>query len=458
MKHIALILTSLVASLAISSCSGDDRSNAPDDIRNNNSRLITICTNLPTYSSRGVMVDQAGDLNHCIVTIFNANNPHRQADDNSFNPWYLTELFKVNSSGGFTNAKVIWPEKDSPETGNDYGDQPLLFYAHYPDMGESLTPVNNSTYASSTDFNVDYALDGFTVDPDISKHIDFMTAFAQATIPVAGNDSRTVNLDFQHQLSAIEIKAKGEHTKYKIEIAGVMIGNIIDKGKFSFNPSVDAEGNVTSVGRWITNFWNEDFSELKKSLNPVKYIHKEDEEHVIPVKDSPGSIMGNGGNAMAIPFRSNAWDNKNDPKNDNKGTYFAVLVHVTDKDGNQAYPYPSKEQIPEGYQPGLRVAEKLNGIDYGWAAIPIKLNLMSGKRYSYILDFSKGIGVLPPDDPDPGKPIFAYDHIEISLSVHDWVEEELNITPDFGGGEQDGDQTGGDPEDGGDQTGGENEN
>lgn len=447
MKNITLIFTLIVASLAISSCAKEELSNGPSEVSDNNSRLITLHTSLPSYNSRGALVNT---LDHCVVTIFNANNPHRnpdQADDKSFSPWYLTESFTDNPAGdGFTNENVIWPEKDSPETGEEYGDKPLMFYAHYPDMGEALTPVNSSTYTSSTDFSVDYALDGFTVNGDISKHIDFMTAYAQASIPVKANDSRSVNLDFQHQLSAIEIKAKGEHLKYKSEIAGLMIGNIIDKGTYSYQPNLDADGNVSSPGRWITSAWNDDKTEIIKSQNPVKYIHQNNEEHVIPVKDTPRSIMGNAGYAMVIPFRSNAWDNKKDPTNEAAATYFAVLVHVTDKAGNQVYPYPSEAQKPEGYQNGLRVAATLGDKQYGWAAIPIKLNLLSGKRYSYTLDFSKGIGVLPPDDPDPGKPIFSNDPIGISLSVYDWVEEEIEITPeipDGGGGDQGGDSQGG---------------
>lgn len=287
-----------------------------------------------------------------------------------------------------------------------------------------------------------------------------MTAYAAAKIPggLQSPKNSAVTLDFHHQLSAIEIKATGEHSKYNIEIAGVMIGNIYDKGKYSYQSSLDAEGNVTSVGLWITREWNDNFSKFKESRNPVTYIFT-DEDPIVPIKQvkdvpetDPRSIMGKGDQAMVIPFRSNAWDNKNDPTNEAKGTYFAVLVHVTDKKtGNQVYPYLSEEQKPEGYQPGLRVAETIGGKKYGWAAIPVKLNLLSGKKYSYTLDFSKGIGVLPPADPDPGKPIFANDHIEISLSVYDWVEEEIEIIPDFGGNE------GGDQE-GGDQNNGENEN
>lgn len=426
--------------MALSSCSQVGEPEMPTDgTRNDDSRLITIRTNLPTYSSRGVMVDKAEKLDHCIVTIFNANNPHRQADDdnNAFNPWYLTELFQVNPSGdGFINPNVVWPERDSPETGSDYGNKPLLFYAYYPDMGDALTPVNNSIYNSSTDLSVDYALANFTVDSDISKHIDFMTAFGKVNIPKAGaNEVQTVNLDFQHQLSGVVISAKGKNMKYDIEIAGVMIGNIIDKGRFGFQSMCNAQGVITTSSRWNLGDWNDDKTEFIQSRNSVAYIHADESEHVIPANDTPQSIMGKGGVAMILPFRSSVWDNINDPANAGKGTYFCVLIHVTDKEGNQIFPYTSESRKPDGYKPGLRVAATLQGKDYGWAAIPVSFNLFSGKKYSYTLDFAKGIGVLPPTDPDPGKPIVTSDHISISLYIYDWIEEEIDITPNFGGSE-----------------------
>lgn len=173
-KHVYL---SVAVLLAFSSCSQVGDPVMPgDDHGNIDSRLITIRTNLGS-GSRGVTIEKTEELDHCIVTIFNANNPNRQAEDNSFNPRYLTTLFQVNpGEDGFTNENVMWPEKGSPESGIDYGDKPFLFYAHYPDMGESVTPVNNSTYTTSTDFSVDYALDSFIVDSDISNHIDFMAA------------------------------------------------------------------------------------------------------------------------------------------------------------------------------------------------------------------------------------------------------------------------------------------
>lgn len=47
---------------------------------------------------------------------------------------------------------------------------------------------------------------------------------------------------------------------------------------------------------------------------------------------------------------------------------------------------------------------------FGWAAIPVPANWEPGKQYTYILDFTDGLGLHDPDDPDAGKPIHNVVH------------------------------------------------
>ena len=52
--------------------------------------------------------------------------------------------------------------------------------------------------------------------------------------------------------------------------------------------------------------------------------------------------------------------------------------------------------------------------------MPVDADWHSGNRYVYTLDYSDGIGLHDPDDPEPGKPISGKATISWGVSVADW--------------------------------------
>ena len=138
--------------------------------------------------------------------------------------------------------------------------------------------------------------------------------------------------------------------------------------------------------------------------------------------------------------------------------YISVLLRVvdatpTDGEGQQQYPFTHNIDgsdalnIPKVYLAvdkltGKTVSSRLykNGDDYftdetftsaytltadeevkefGWAALPVTGEWEPGYVYTYTLDYTSGVGLHDPDNPDAGKPIIS-DKVGVSVSVKDW--------------------------------------
>ena len=80
--------------------------------------------------------------------------------------------------------------------------------------------------------------------------------------------------------------------------------------------------------------------------------------------------------------------------------------YFTDTDFNAASEYvlPATQEIRE----------------YGWAALPIATAWKAGYEYTYLLDYSQGVGLHDPDDPNPGTPIL--NEVAVSTIVNQWQD------------------------------------
>ena len=58
--------------------------------------------------------------------------------------------------------------------------------------------------------------------------------------------------------------------------------------------------------------------------------------------------------------------------------------------------------------------------------MPVDADWAAGKRYVYTLNYSEGIGLHDPDDPEPGKPISGQATISWSVAVQGWDYAEKN--------------------------------
>lgn len=346
------------------------------------------------------------------------------------------------------------PNTDPDETGSD----------------NYLNLLNSSTEENS-ELSIDYRLEKVRINPDISRQFDFVTAQAKGE---RWKDFRNeVELPFHHQLSQVELRAWGSGSGYDFEIAGVRLGNPVVEGTFTFTDAA----NLDSHGAWVT-----DASMVK---DKVEYIYRgatapdgqspligdtiyriNREAHT--TYESATSIMGNGGCAMVIPTVNSKWEGLADP---NIGVtpyatdkmYFSILMRVTNThSGKQIYPYPDIVERPavihlavnnEGViaarvypgktqdsyftDPTLQIPyvapEDVEIKEFSWAAVPVEVNWSAGNRYIYTLNYSEGIGLHDPQDPEPGKPIQGKPTISWGVSVSSWANASAsdNYQPDL---------------------------
>ena len=331
--------------------------------------------------------------------------------------------------------------------------------------------INSSTEEDS-DVAVGYRLGTVRINPDISRQFDFITA--EASGERWKDFGGGVNLAFSHQLCQVELNAWGAGENYEFDIAGVRIGNPVVEGTFIFadeaDPDVACKWDVTDGGfkdkvEYLYSCAGTTASADTQGSGDIIYRINSRTHNTA---ESAASIMGHGGCAMVIPTKNDKWEGTDDP---NIGVasystdkmYFSILMRVTDcKSGNVVYPYPGNKK---GMKVISYVADRAGNIisrlysgeregtyftdselqlpyvakdgeetmDFGWAAVPVDVDWSAGKRYVYTLNYSEGIGLHDPSDPEPGKLIVGQTPVEWSVSVGKWDYAEPNddYTPDL---------------------------
>ncbi len=358
----------------------------------------------------------------------------------------------------------------------------LKFFAFAPSRdimaagNPDITDANSSEYFnltnSSTEINstvaVNYSLDGIRVNRDIARQFDFVTA---ATAGERWKDfGGGVELAFCHQLSQVEIHAWGTGSEYDFEIAGVRIGNPVIEGTFVFSD----ESAAASYGGWSipedavkgkVEYLYSCSGNAGETGSPEigdRIFHINNTEH--NSSESAASIMGRGGCAMVLPTVNPKWEGLADPEigavpYSTGRMYFSILMRVTaSSSGTQLYPYSKKPEgmtviyyavddndaITARVYPGDEKGEFYTDSEltqpymaakgeqikeFGWAAVPVDANWKPGKRYVYTLNYSEGIGIHDPEDPEPGKPIKGLQSISWGVSVGSWSYASKN--PDY---------------------------
>ncbi|MDE6794287.1 MAG: fimbrillin family protein [Muribaculaceae bacterium] len=443
MNAIKLTYITLGATLLFSSCSQEEiinHGNAGSD------RRIIFHTALPAVTTRSQVITKE-KLTSFQLTAFNPEDENLINKETGHLKRYIeSELLNKEDDNPISSEKCSWPEPG--REGNQ-----LDFFAFYPPLSESDATSENSpklvnnSKVTDNGITLDYKMENFSVAEDITDQIDFLTA--HATGSMEENLFSGISLTFRHQLSRIEVKAKGSHKSCDIEIAGVRITNVPMQGNFEFQTS-DPDGTWTGITK-----------------GNAEYIFREGDA-IVTVGANEVSILGgkiDGSNdncALLIPTTDAAWDYTNDVSNSRKGIYLNVLLRIIDKTpttgkGKVQYPYYDNSQglnamnIPREYfaivTATSTVSKRLykNGNDYysdtaltqpytlasgeeireyGWAALPVSANWQPGYSYSYTLDYTYGVGVHGPDvtgnvSPKAGDPIIS-DIIGVTVSVNEW--------------------------------------
>ena len=313
------IMFMAMAAMLIASCSSDDV------VSTNTGRAIDFRTSVGT---RGTETTTDNITKFWVTAI-------DEAGANYFSKQEFTK-----DGGFFTSSPVYyWPAGT------------LNFFAYSPsekDLGATVT-INKDTKT----------LADFSPAAKIADQKDFVTATASGKR--AANETKGVDLKFEHRLSQIEIKAKNTNAGYIYKVVGVRIGKPVSKGTFTFS----------------TNTWS--LTTTKKANYEVEYA-----TNPRTLTADAATMMGTANdNAMLLPQQLVAWASATDKTNNANGAYIALKIQITTKDGARVYPAKG---------------------DYDWAAVAIDTNWEAGKKYVYTLDFSNGAGKVDPEKPQPVDP------------------------------------------------------
>ncbi len=284
---------------------------------------------------------------------------------------YFTDMAVSVDGGTCTAAKTYyWPSYE------------LGFYA-YANVSGGTVSITNSAKTIS----------GVTPAAAASEQTDMIVAYETGN--KTDNEDAGVPLNFRHALSQVVVKAANLSTSgIQIKVAGVKLGNILDRGTFTYPAAATTTQNSGTLSQ---SLWNTSAAELTDYT-----IAKAATDSVLNA--TAKSIMFGGAAWMVIPQQLTARASFAD--GDDHGSSIGVMVQILDAGGTQLYPASG----------------------YAYTNIPIGTNWEPGKKYVYTLNFldeahDGGAGVDDDDDPVLGKPI------KFTLTVDDWVQEPVTVTP-----------------------------
>ena len=459
MKTIRVTYLALGALVCAASCSQETA--APDIYEWEDGDIYFRTSLSDVVSSRGIDLTPE-NLESFQVTCFNTGDI-KGATEGVFMPYFEDATFirKANSAlatyeSSPAEGPRYWPSKSGL----------LTFFAFSPArsaMASSLAGISDAEKdrylvldnTSTTDGQtgtIGYRLGKIRVNPDIAGQFDFITAVASGE---RWKDfGQGVDLAFCHHMSQVELRAWGTGIGYEFEIAGVRIGNPVVEGDFIFADSSAPKGWAKTDEPTAGNveYLYRAPADADPSAGDRIYVIDQSTHNT---EQSATSIMGQGGCAMVIPTVNRKWEGLADPNikavpYSTDRMYFSILLRVKDAaSGSKIYPYPADPygmktihyavasdgtiiarlyagpdagsffldpQCREPYEAAHGVEIK----DFGWASVPVDADWTEGKRYVYTLNYSEGIGLHDPDDPEPGKPISGDTSISWSVSVKEW--------------------------------------
>ncbi len=293
----------------------------------------------------------------------------------------------------------------------------VKFWAYENDGAGTATV--NSTEQKITNFTPAEAHSSTAAMVELQK--DLVVAYGEGT--KAANESTGLQLTFKHALAQIEIKAKNDNPTRTVKVLGVQIVGVDGKATLTL-PT-----NNTELA-WANN-------EEVNGSNGAHYDDLGNATTAVELDGTPKRIMKTtaGNNFMLIPQQLTAWNYTEEAATKNfTGAYIAVMMQVSE---NGAPRFPTATQLaanPHAYIVGTVAINTL------WEA---------GKKYTYQLDFTNGVGNMPPSKhpeptpnpgvtpapgrvvpspvtPDPGQPILGQP-ISFTVEVTDYVNVDQGV-------------------------------
>ena len=289
-------------------------------------------------------IDAAG---RTIVNISNLNQFKVTSfgNDGQHNTNYFTDLMVSSADNGssWTCAQThYWPV---------WG---LDFYAYGPELKRGTVSISNAAQT----------IKAFKPEAYAADQTDLVTATANGTREE--NETRGVALNFNHTLAAVSVMAKtSDEATTEVEISGIRLADLKTGANYTF----------PEVGENVFGAWTNPSTSgvMYAALNENGFYKVT--PNVMPIL--PGSEF------CVIPQKLTTYN-----KSTHKGARISVRARVynVDTNGTRTLIMPSDES------------------KYAWVYVPVNDEWEAGKRYTYILDFSKGCGLVDPDQNIPVKP------------------------------------------------------
>lgn len=336
-------------------------------------------------------------------------------DGSGYKPYFSGDQFDNDGSGNYTNngETRYWPYSA------------INFFAcknANPEWKSTTAPVDYSTLV----------VKDFKVADLVANQVDFIYAVQNvSTKPTSGQTT----INFRHALSQIEFQARNENTKLYVEISGVSVCKVNNKGTFTFpttstnevvgehNP--EGSGSYTddldgkTQGTWLaatpssySTYEITTKNNADNDVDDVKEIEGNSTNVSLTVTD-PGSQEYNKNTMYLLPQALTAWvPSTTAPKPATQnGAYFLVKCKIF----NVADP-------ASGYKSATDVRIWPASNEFADVAIPFSATWEAGKRYVYTFVFTdNGNGGY---NPEPGgtNPEDVLVPIKLDVTVDDFVD------------------------------------
>lgn len=339
-----------------------------------------------------------------------ANSASRAADiyesnnkPNSFNVSAVSGGKNYIQNDEYKLENGVWVNNGTPRYWPEDEKATVDFYAH---------AGGNDKYVWSAGVTSTAKFENYVVNNTVASQEDLLYAVTTG----ATKTKTPVALNFRHALSQIVFQAKNSSQKIYVEIYGVRIDNVQNKGTFAF-PSVTTTTQVKNPNDAVTDYDGENAGQGTWSDKDGRTSYTV--EFTDPIK-----LSSDGGNLNAVkdvtsadktqamvllPQTTDAWDAAT-ALAEATGSSISIKCRVYNiAKGDGVYSESNNEQLVWG-------SESAEG---AWLAVPAAFNWAQGKKYIYTLIFGEGGGGYDPEDPDPGQPEFV--PIKFNITVDDFL-------------------------------------
>lgn len=319
---------------------------------------------------------------------------------------------------------------------------------YWPDLGTDADNVKMKFFAMvnatpAWDGTTGMKVENFTVESTVSAQKDVLYAVQE----VAKKPDGAQAINFRHALSQIEFMAQNKNKNIYVEITGVKVMNVWDKGTVTFDQST--AGNVVThtppsgsypaadkVCIWGTYKNSSDDSNAAAKSNfgvtfnkvqlsqkevtaesPLTYGAGQAKASSLTTEDETGEWNAN--TMYLLPQEIQSWvPTTNAKPAAGKGSYFLVKAKIWN------VPAGNGERADTSASGDVVLWDNTKGGDDQFIAIPIPaITWKPGKRYVYTFVFTtSGNGGYNPDPTDPSEPEPVLTPITLSVTVDDFVD------------------------------------